>query len=82
MPPSAVRPLTRSVSRFTDDQLDNCISLYQPDYGDEELTRDKAGEILHNVTSVYGLLATWAQRSDRRKAARVGAARRQGVARG
>ncbi len=54
-------------AQFTDHQVDQCIAVYAPDYAPGELTREKATEILHNVTRVYGLLAEWARRADARK---------------
>lgn len=78
---SAVRPPPRSVRSFTPQQLDACIAAYQPMYGDEVISREKAAEILDNVTSVYALLATWARRADRR-AALKGIERRREAANG
>ena len=74
---SPVRPPPRSVRAFTPKQLDACVAVYQPVYGDEPITPEKAGEILHNVTSVYALLASWARRADRSAAARKGVQRRR-----
>ncbi len=68
----------RTVRSFTAEQLDRCVEIYQPLY-DEPLSQEKAGEILHNVTAVYQLLATWARTEDRSEAARRGAASRREV---